>query len=119
MGKTSDFSIGVDIESTARFKNLQREQSRRFLAKIFTEDELNYCFSKKIPSPHLTGRFAAKEAVVKAVGSLRKEVPALNKIEISHNTHGAPIATLKGYKIKISLSHCEDKAIAFAVVSKR
>jgi len=118
MAKVGDFSIGVDIESIARFKNLHRQRSQLFLAKIFTEDELNYCFSKKPPSPHLAVRFAAKEAVVKAVGSLCKKLPALNEIEISHNAYGAPIATLRGYKIKISLSHCDDKAIAFAVVEK-
>ena len=118
MDQASDFAIGVDIESILRFKNLKRDKSRHFLEKIFTEDELNYCFSKKPPSPHLAVRFAAKEAVVKAVSSFRKEIPALNEIEISNNTRGFPMATLKGYKIKISLSHCEDKAIAFVVVEK-
>lgn len=59
-----------------------------------------------------------KEAIVKAINSLSKKVPALNEIEILNNTNGVPVATLKGYNVKISLSHCNDKAIAFAIVEK-
>ena len=65
MGQASNFAIGVDIESISRFKNLKRDKSRHFLEKIFTQNELNYCFSKKVPSPHLAVRFAAKEAAEK------------------------------------------------------
>jgi len=113
-----DFSIGVDIEPILRFRNLDRRESKNFLNKIFTEKELNYCFSKKASAQHLAGRFVAKEAIVKAINSLSKKVPALNKIEILNNMDGIPIVNLKGYKVKISLSHCNDKAIAFAIVEK-
>jgi len=119
MKKVDDFSIGVDIESIARFKDLERKKSKNFLAKIFTADEIKYCFSKKAPWPHLAAQFCAKEAVFKAVNSLSKETPALNQIEISNTLTGVPIAKLKGYNIKISLSHCEDKAIAFAIAEKK
>lgn len=119
MEKIKDFSIGVDIESIVRFKGLQREKSKHFLAKIFTKGELDYCFSKTAPASHLAARFAAKEAVVKAVSSLGQETPNVNEIEISHHANGAPVAALKGHDIKISLSHCGDKAIAFALVQRR
>jgi len=115
----NDFSIGVDIESIKRFKGLDRKKSGNFLAKIFTEKEMNYCFSKKAPAQHLAARFAAKEAIIKAIGSLSKETPALDKIEISNNEDGAPVAAAKGYNLKISLSHCKDEAIAFAIVEKK
>lgn len=119
MKKINDFSIGVDIESATRFKGLQKTRSSHFLAKIFTKAELDYCFSKKASWPHLAARFAAKEAILKAVSPLSKNVPALNEIEITNNAKGVPTASLKGYNIKISLSHCEALALAFAVVEKR
>lgn len=118
MEKIHGFSIGVDIESIARFKGLQREKSKRFLEKIFTKDEVDYCFSKKAPWPHLAARFAAKEAVLKAVSPLSKNVPALNEIEILNNAKGIPAVALKGYEIKISLSHCDTLALAFVVATK-
>ena len=115
----NDFSIGVDIELIQRFKSLDRRKSGNFLTKIFTEKEINYCFSKKAPAQNLTARFVAKEAIIKAIKSLSKKAPALNEIEILNNAEGAPIATVKGYNIKISLSHCNDKAIAFCLVVKK
>lgn len=110
--------IGVDIENINRFK-LNRTRNKLFLKRIFTEDELKYCFSKKNPSSHLAARFAAKEAIVKAFGSLGKKPPALNKINIKHNLNGVPTLDLRGYDVKISLSHGADKAIAFALLSKK
>ncbi|MFA5878075.1 MAG: holo-ACP synthase [Candidatus Staskawiczbacteria bacterium] len=115
----NDFSIGVDIELIKRFRGLNRKKSRNFLTKIFTDKEMNYCFSKKAPAQHLAVRFVAKEAIVKAINSLSKKVPSLNEIEIVNNTNGVPVATAKGYNVKISLSHCNDKAIAFCFVVKK
>jgi holo-[acyl-carrier protein] synthase len=114
-----DFSVGVDIESIRRFKNLDRKRSKAFLSKIFLRNEIDYCFSKKNPTQHLAVRFTAKEAVIKAVASLGKEPPAFNKIQIKNNAKGAPSVELRGYNVKISMSHCDDKAIAFAVVLKK
>ena len=119
MLKENNFSIGVDIESIARFSNLKRRESKNFLEKIFTEKELDYCLSKENFAQHLASHFAAKEAVVKALGSFRKKPIALSKIVISHSAQGVPAVTLKGYSVKISLSHCEDKAVAFVMVKKQ
>ena len=115
----NDFSIGVDIEPILRFKDLDRRESGHFLTKIFTEKEMKYCFSKKEPAQHLAVRFAAKEAIVKAINSLGKKAPVLNTINIENNIKGIPLVNLKGHNIKISLSHCNDKAIAFAIVGKK
>lgn len=115
----NDFSIGVDIESIARFKSLERKKMKHFLANIFTEHELDYCFSKKAPWQHLAARFAAKEAIVKAISSLHKKAPPLNKIEILNNAHRVPTVAVEGYTIKISLSHCDNYAIAFAIAEKK
>lgn len=110
--------IGVDIESVSRFKGLDRKKDKNFLDKIFTEKEMDYCFSKKEPSQYLSVRFAAKEAIIKAINSLKGKASILDKIEIGNDMNGIPLVNLKGYNIKISLSHCEDKAIAFVIVEK-
>ena len=114
--KENKSSIGVDIESIERFEALDKKDSNRFIAKIFTKKEVQYCFSKKTPAQHMAVRFAAKEAIIKAISSLGKKAPAFNAIDIINDAKGIPSVKLKGYNIKISLAHCGDKAIAFVMV---
>jgi len=121
MGVNSGFGIGVDIEDIKRFINLDIANNKQFLDKIFTKKELDYCFSKAKPEQHLAVRYAGKEAVVKALCSLGKTSIDYKDIEITNNKNKVPMVkmnnkTLDKLKIKISLAHCEDKAIAFAVV---
>ena len=116
MRLTNNFGIGVDIESIKRFREFKKND--KMLGKIFTSNELNYCFSKKAPARYLAVRFTAKEAIIKAISSLGKKTLPLNKIEIIRNINGVPMVNLKGCNIKVSLSHCKDKAIAFAIVEK-
>ena len=121
MGVNSGFGIGVDIENIKRFRNSNVANNKQFLGKIFTKKELDYCFSKSKPEQHLAARYAGKEAVVKALCSLGKTSIDYKDIEITNNKNNVPIAKINnnnsdGLKIKISLAHCEDKAIAFAIV---
>jgi len=117
----SKFGIGVDIESIDRFAGLERTQDGSFLNKLFTRNELEYCYSKRMPAPHLAVRFAAKEAVIKALYSLGRPGSNYVDVEISNNEDGVPEVKLvkpgfNDLRIKLSLSHCADKAIAFVVV---
>lgn len=118
MKKLFNLQIGVDIENIGRFK-LDRIKNKIFLERIFSKQELKYCFSKHDPAPHLAARFSAKEAIVKAVNGFGKKPPALNKISVENTTKGAPLVVLRGYDVKISLSHCGDKAIAFVLLRKK
>lgn len=118
MKSFNNLGIGVDLELISRFKNLHRKKNNKFLNKIFTKREMDYCFSKKTVARHLAARFTAKEAIIKALSSLSEKAPAFNEIEIFNNANGVPTATLKKYNIKISLSHCRDKAMALALVKK-
>lgn len=116
--KRDVLGIGVDIENISRFIGLDRKKNKFFLAKVFTTKELAYCFAKKNYPAHLAARFVAKEAVFKSLGSLGIKRP-LNKIEIINKKNGVPTVTVaKNIKIILSLSHCSDKAIAFAVAIK-
>lgn len=114
----SDIAVGVDIEDVKRFRNLDLKRNRAFLRRVFTDTELRYCFSKKSPAPHLAVRFAAKEAAFKAIDSLGGKKTDFQKIKVEKDASGSPFIKLKGYEIKIGLSHCEDKAICFAMVKK-
>jgi len=117
-------SIGVDIESIQRFRKVDYLKNKLFFNKIFTKNELKYCFSKGNAAVHLTARFAAKEAVTKALSEFKRGSTNYKQIEILNNENGAPLVKLnkKGFqnlKFSLSLSHCEDKAIAFAIIIER
>lgn len=119
----TDISIGVDMELISRFKDLDRKTNGKFLNKIFAKKEIDYCFSKPAPAQHLAVRFAAKEAIVKAISSLGKRILSLNKIEIVRNANGSPRVKINStdfqdLQIYVSLSHCKDIAIAFTIVMK-
>lgn len=111
--------IGTDIESVDRFVQLDRSSHRAFLERIFTQDELNYCFSKKFPAPHLAARFCGKEAVIKALSEVGiKELIPHHAIEIVREESGVPRIKVDkdlSLTIHVSLSHSKDRAIAFAI----
>lgn len=60
--------IGIDIVNMARIKRMIERWGRRFIERIFTKKEEEYAFSKRYPYIHLSGRFAVKEALFKALG---------------------------------------------------
>jgi len=111
--------IGVDIVSVERIKKLYEKFSMRFLNRVFNEREIHYCFRHSNPFPHLAARFAAKEAFIKAFkksAGLR-----LKDIEIISNVDGSPDIVLPEAfreRIFLSISHEQNHAIAFVVVSK-
>ena len=74
------YGIGIDIIKIERMKIAASRWNRKFLDRIFTENEILYAYEKKDPYLSLSVRFAAKEALIKAVGS---SVPvSLKEIEI-------------------------------------
>ena len=122
----TDFGVGVDIESVDRFRKYRPGDP--FLSRVFTPVELDYCFSKASPAPHLAARFAAKEAIIKALYNINiKEDVTLKVnykyIEIFNTARGVPIARVKGVPmagltLRISLSHNDDYGIAYAVIAE-
>ncbi len=116
-----NFGVGTDIENIHRFKKLAYVGNNSFLNKIFTKNELKYCFSRKIAAPHLAVRYAGKEATVKALSSIGKTNLSYKEIEIINNENGTPVVRIDNIdfhnlQVYLSLSHCKDKAIAFATV---
>lgn len=111
--------IGVDIEDIARFKKYSLEYDIDFLKSIYSERELQYCYSNKLPAKHLAARFCAKEAFYKAISELNTEFK-FNEIEVLNKANGKPYLKLpkafKQFKTYISLSHDKTKAIATVIV---
>lgn len=118
--------IGVDVVEILRMKKVINEWGSVFLEKVFTENELNYAQSKKNFVQHLAARFAAKEAVAKAISRGWSGGFRWKDVEVSNDKTGKPEITLYGKlkdefamnKIFISLSHSENVVIAFAIVER-
>ncbi len=105
--------LGVDLVEIGRIKALAR-RNPKFLTGVFSKAEIAYCKAKKNPWPHFAVRFAAKEAVYKALG--KAEVP-LTAISVHRGKDGRPSVKIKGKPVrglKLALSHGRDHAVAFA-----
>ncbi len=111
--------LGVDIEDISRFENKDRVNDEKFLSKIFTQAELDYCYSKSNPAPHLCARFCVKEAVIKLLTYKGIHHSKYNDIEVYKGEYGEPYVrfldeALQNISADISLSHDKTKAIAIA-----
>ena len=113
--------IGIDIVEIASLEKAIARRGEGFLRRVYTDSELKL-YRKKLPS--LAARFAAKEAVIKALGK-PAPVASLREIEILTDPSGKPLVNLYGKaqsqakglgldKFTISLSHSRDYAIALA-----
>ncbi len=69
--------VGTDIVSVERFRRAGARWGDRFFTRVFTDAELAYCRARKDPYPHLAARFAAKEAVIKALSALWESPEAM------------------------------------------
>lgn len=106
--------LGVDLIEIARVRALAR-RNPRFLRRVFSAREIAYCRAKKNPWPHFAVRFAAKEAVYKALGH---GGVALTAISVIRGADGRPAVALRGRPArgwKLSLSHGREHAVAVAV----
>lgn len=115
--------IGVDIEDIDRFEQLDREKDIQTLEKIYTKDELTYCFAAAIPAQHLAARYSGKEAIIKALYTLGRTDVSYREIEILNDKSGIPGAHIRkagfdDFHILLSLSHSKDTAIAFTIITK-
>ncbi|MDW8055715.1 MAG: holo-ACP synthase [Elusimicrobiota bacterium] len=109
--------IGIDIVETKRIAKLIR--NKRFVQRVFSSEEINYCENKKNKVQHYSARFAAKEAIWKALSG-KYSIP-LKNIVIKNIQNGKPEVVLEDKKLKrikleVSLSHTKEYAIAVAIV---
>ncbi len=116
--------IGVDIVEISRIEDSIGRLGDRFLTKLFTEAEIAYCRSKKNPAQHFAARFAAKEAVSKALATGWAGEFEWKNVEVFNEPsgkpgivlHGKTADVLAGCRVLISLSHSDTSVVAFAVI---
>lgn len=111
---------GVDITEVTRIRRAIEKWGDDFLNRIFTSNELENAKKRGSLYQHLAGRFAAKEAVFKALGNTMLN---WKDIQILNDNEGKPIAEILSDKTKkitvhISISHVKNYATAFAIITK-
>ena len=118
--------VGIDAVNIERFKKTVEKYGKNFLTKIFTEKELEYAKDKKAYAMHMSGKFAAKEAIKKALPDGAKIGLNWALIEILNGTDGKPYACLHGIakqlmaengisNVLISISHTKELAVSNAI----
>ena len=116
--------VGTDIIEIERIREAIARHGQRFLDRLFTPQEQTYCLRYKDSTPRFAGRFAAKEAVLKAFGTGLSNEMSWKEIEILNDKQGKPevqlSVRLQGVlsidHIFLSISHCDTYATATAIV---
>lgn len=124
------FGIGMDIVDISRMAALRKRHGERMCGLIFTRGEMDYCLARARPDQSLAARFAAKEAVMKALGTGWANGVSFMGIEVAVRDSGRPDVILHGKTLEkarklgagaihVTLSHSEGLAAAQAIIEKR
>jgi holo-[acyl-carrier protein] synthase len=108
------FGIGIDVVNVHRFSSKKYSENKEFYSKIFTDNEIRYCVKFKDPYTHFAGKFALKEAVIKAI---HKKISLLD-IETFHKNN-IPQVKLKNeinYSSISSITHENTVAVAVFLI---
>jgi holo-[acyl-carrier protein] synthase len=122
--------LGTDLIECERIARVFERQSERFLQRVYTEGEREYCMRMKNPIPHLAARFAAKEAVSKCFTTGIGELLGWKSIEVVKGEREEPLIRLDergrallqqldATEVLISLAHTANYGLAFAALLKR
>jgi holo-[acyl-carrier protein] synthase len=122
--------IGTDITECLRIAQMIERHGELFITRVYTPQEIQYCQSRKQATQHFAGRWAAKEAVLKAVGTGWRRGISWRDVEIRNQLGGKPVVALFGGvrevadelgigQILISISHCRSHATAYALALER
>ncbi len=110
--------VGTDIVEVDRIRKAVKRWGKRFLQHILTDEEIEFAKRYRFPFEHYAGRFAAKEAIFKAVGDPKL---AWHDITITNDKEGKPVCQHRNKKFKknilISISHSKEYATAFCIVT--
>jgi holo-[acyl-carrier protein] synthase len=113
----------VDVVDLARFRGAVRRGGQAFLRRVFTEREVAYARERRRTTfLHLAGRFAAKEAVIKAFSQVAPgSALAMKQVEVRNDSLGRPHIILHGLRrarvrVYVSLSHVKSVAVASAII---
>ena len=118
--------LGTDIVEIVRIGRMIERHGEHFLTRVYTEGEIKYCHRRKEAYQHFAGRWAAKEAVMKVLGTGFIRGISWHDIEVQTLKSGQPIVRLSGgardrahslgiRQVLISISHCRSHATATAI----
>ena len=122
--------IGTDIVECPRIGKMIDHHGELFLRRVYTEREIRHCHARKHAIEHFAGRWAAKEAILKAIGTGRSQGIAWTHVEIRNGKDGRPLVLVCGRAreialeqgiadILVSISHCRTYATAYAMALGR
>jgi len=116
--------LGIDATDIPRIAETIERYGDRFVHRIFTENEVDYCRRRRVPAIHFAGRFAAKEAAMKALGTGHAQGVLWRDVEIVrrggppqlhlHGGAGSRFAAIGGRSSLVTITHSD--ALAFAQV---
>jgi holo-[acyl-carrier protein] synthase len=118
--------LGTDIIECLRIAQMIERHGELFIGRVYTPHEIDYCSSRKAATQHFAGRWAAKEAVLKALGTGWVRGITWRDVEIRNHPSGRPSIALAGgarevceqrgiAELLISISHCRSHATAMAI----
>src|ERR1035437_6356039 len=118
--------IGTDITECLRIARMIERHGELFIDRVYTPEEIKYCQSRKQSTQHFTGRWAAKEAILKALGTGWRKGIAWRDMEIRNEPGGKPVVAVRGgvkdvverlgiTAIHVTISHCRSHATATAI----
>ncbi len=122
--------IGTDIVECLRIGRLIERHGEQFIQRVYSSREIQYCQSRKQAMQHFAGRWAAKEAILKALGTGWVRGIGWRDVEVVNQGGGKPIVVLHGHArqlseqagiddILITISHCRTYAVAYAMALGR
>ena len=118
--------IGTDIVECLRIAQMIERHGELFINRVYTPTEIQYCQSRKMATQHFAGRWAAKEAILKALGTGWRRGISWRDVEVRSSPGGKPIVAMRGgtrdiveklgiAQILVSISHCRSHATAYAL----
>jgi holo-[acyl-carrier protein] synthase len=121
--------IGTDIVECLRIGRMVEKHGELFLTRVYTDREIRYCQARKRATEHFAGRWAAKEAIFKCLGTGWKKGLCWTEMEIRNDPQGKPRVLLSGATkemaqsmgiadIHLSISHCRAYATAYALATR-
>ena len=122
----SILGLGTDIVECLRIAQMIERHGELFISRVYTDLEIEYCSARKAATQHYAGRWAAKEAVLKSLGTGWQRGISWRDIEIRNDRHGAPSVLLRAgarevceqagiMRVHITISHCRCHAVAYAI----
>lgn len=122
--------VGIDLVDVERIERMLADHGDAFLERVYTQGERAYCGLARNRTERLAARYAAKEALLKALGTGMRDGMAWTEIEVAHDPLGAPTMTLTGavaaaaaargvVRVAVSLTHAGGFAMAQVVLQGR